>query len=132
MRRARSIDGGVTHEARQRHRVSSSTGRVPLERRIDPSVPVDAARLGHEHRPIQARVDGINDQIRLNDQRVEDLDELLEAKRARLEAEFVAMERILAQLQNQNAALGSIRPLVVSRSTSSGQAGTGVSSSGIF
>ena len=74
--------------------------------------------------PIQARVDGIDDQIRLNDQRIADLDALLEARRARLEAEFVAMERALALLQNQNAALQSIGPVIpVARSNNTSQSG---------
>ena len=77
-----------------------------------------------EFGPIQSRVDGIDDQIRLNDQRIANLDKLLEARRARLEAEFVAMERALALLQNQNAALQSIGPVIpVARSNNTSQSG---------
>ena len=69
---------------------------------------------------IQSRVDSINRQLELNNQRIGQLDALLEARRARLEAEFLAMERALAQMQNQSSALGSLAPLVAQASNSLG------------
>ena len=57
------------------------------------------------------RVDVIGGQIELNDKRIEDIDKVLEAKRARLEAQFLAMERALAQLQGQGNSLGSLQNL---------------------
>ena len=80
-----------------------------LERLTDPS-------FG----PIQNRVDGINDQIRLNDRRIESLEAQLEAKRQRLLAQFVAMERALAQLQSQFAALSSFQPIAAGLNLSGG------------
>lgn len=47
-------------------------------------------------------------QIKLMNERIERLDEQLLVKRARLEAQFAAMESALAQLQNQSSALSSI------------------------
>ncbi|HEX7008820.1 MAG TPA: flagellar filament capping protein FliD, partial [Phycisphaeraceae bacterium] len=58
---------------------------------------------------IQLRVDAIDDQIELNNKRLASLDQLLAAKRAKLEAEFLAMERALATLQQQSQALGSFQ-----------------------
>ena len=50
----------------------------------------------------------LGDQIKLFNDRIERFDEQLEVKRARLQAEFNAMELALAQLQNQGNALASI------------------------
>jgi flagellar hook-associated protein 2 len=55
------------------------------------------------------RVDTINSQIELNTKRIEDYDELLALKRARLEQQFQAMENALALLQSQSEALGTIK-----------------------
>ncbi|MHC4448358.1 MAG: flagellar filament capping protein FliD, partial [Planctomycetota bacterium] len=51
---------------------------------------------------------GFDDQIDLINDRIEDFDERLEAKRTRLERQFLAMETALAQLQSQNNALISL------------------------
>ncbi len=63
---------------------------------------------------LQARLDSIGDQIQLGERRIEQLDALLESKRARLEAQFVAMETALAQLQNQSSALAGIQAIAPS------------------
>ncbi|MEE9212030.1 MAG: flagellar filament capping protein FliD [Phycisphaeraceae bacterium] len=67
---------------------------------------------------VQNRVDALDAQVRLNNDRIEQLDVLLAAKRARLEFEFVAMERALATLQTQSLALASFRPLTFNTSNS--------------
>ncbi|WP_432799683.1 flagellar filament capping protein FliD [Poriferisphaera sp. WC338] len=60
---------------------------------------------------IQRRLDTIDSQIELNNKKIEDFDVRLAAKRARLESQFVAMEKALADMQSQSAALGQIQPL---------------------
>ncbi|MCA9290433.1 MAG: flagellar filament capping protein FliD, partial [Phycisphaerales bacterium] len=50
---------------------------------------------------IQSQIDGMNERIGL-------IDEKLAAKRARLQAQFLAMETAIAQLQSQNSALSSL------------------------
>jgi len=60
---------------------------------------------------IQSAVDTLQRQIDLNTDRIESLDEILEAKRARLEAQFIAMERALAEMQGQGAALAQIQAI---------------------
>ncbi len=50
----------------------------------------------------------LGDQIKLFNDRIERFDEQLDVKRARLQAEFSAMELALARLQNQGNALASI------------------------
>ncbi|MEM9414462.1 MAG: flagellar filament capping protein FliD [Planctomycetota bacterium] len=57
---------------------------------------------------VQRQLDVIDQQVQLNENRIEDLTDLLEAKRARLQAQFVAMERALADLQDQSSALSQI------------------------
>ena len=63
---------------------------------------------------LQLRVDAIQSQVDLGNTRIEQLDELLDAKRAHLEAQFLAMERVLAQLQSQSSALTSLQSLAQS------------------
>ena len=48
------------------------------------------------------------DQIELTEKRIERFDERLDAKRLRLERQFMAMERALALLQGQSNALLSL------------------------
>lgn len=60
---------------------------------------------------IESRVAAIDRQISLNNDRIDTLAEALEAKRARLEAQFVAMEAALADLQRQSSALASFQPV---------------------
>ncbi len=67
---------------------------------------------------IQSRIDGIDDQIALNNRRIEQLDEALAAKRERLTNEFIAMERALAELQSQGSALNSLSGISANNSSS--------------
>lgn len=50
----------------------------------------------------------IDDQIQLQEQRIENFNVILESKRSRLEAQFLAMERVIGQLQGQQGALASL------------------------
>lgn len=61
--------------------------------------------------PLQRRVDTIDSQVRLNESRIESLEESVEAKRQRLEREFVQMELALAQIQDQQSALSQLSSL---------------------
>ena len=49
------------------------------------------------------------DKIELQEKRIEHFDELLEIKRQRLEAQFLAMEQALASLQTQQSSLSSLQ-----------------------
>jgi len=60
---------------------------------------------------MQLKIDSISRQVEFNNERVEDFDLRLAAKRAQFEAEFAAMERSLALLQDQSAALQSLQSL---------------------
>ena len=71
---------------------------------------------------IQSRMDSIEDQIELGNDRIEQIDRLIADKRARLEFEFLAMERAIAELQNQSNALASLSLLSFSQ-PSGGNAG---------
>lgn len=53
----------------------------------------------------------LDSQIELQEERIERIDASLATKRAKLEREFVAMEQTIAQLQSQQAALGSLAGL---------------------
>lgn len=73
-------------------------------------------RLGESVTSLNSSTDGtvtrrgrfIDDQIRSNTRRIEQLDVRLESKRARLERQFADMERAISSLQGQSSALGSI------------------------
>ena len=67
---------------------------------------------------IRNRVSSLNNQIELGRDRIDRLDIQLEAKRARLEFEFLAMERALAQIQNQSSALAGLQSLAAQLTTS--------------
>ena len=67
---------------------------------------------------IQLRLDAMQNQIEIGNDRIEQLDKSLDAKRARLEAEFLAMERAIAALQGQSSALASLQALAASAGTS--------------
>ncbi len=54
------------------------------------------------------KANNIDTQIKLANSRIDQLNDLLDAKRARLEAQFTAMETALAQLQAQQSSLGSL------------------------
>lgn len=60
---------------------------------------------------VQTKLDTLDAQVRINEDRIEELDIRLEAKRQRLLAEFQAMETALAQLQDQSSALGQIQAI---------------------
>ena len=64
-----------------------------------------------EHGIIENRVSTIDRQISLNQDRIEQIDLALAAKRLRLETEFAAMEKALAGLQSQSSALASLQSL---------------------
>ena len=66
-----------------------------------------------EFGPAEARSMGLQRQIEGNNRRIERLDELLAAKRLRLERQFIAMERVLAQMQSQSSALGALQSLTL-------------------
>ena len=63
---------------------------------------------------IQLRLDAMDQQINLGNRRIEQLDDQLDAKRARLEAQFLAMELAIAQIQGQSNALLSLQALAAS------------------
>ncbi|NJL30427.1 MAG: flagellar filament capping protein FliD [Phycisphaerales bacterium] len=60
---------------------------------------------------VQSRTDSINREIELNNDRIEAMDELLEAKRSRYQQQFNAMEQTLARLQSQSSALAGLSSL---------------------
>ncbi len=60
---------------------------------------------------IPRRNDALGDQKELLADRIEQLDVLLARKRSRLMAQFLAMERALAELQSQQSALGQLAAL---------------------
>ncbi|MEX2214437.1 MAG: flagellar filament capping protein FliD [Phycisphaeraceae bacterium] len=60
---------------------------------------------------VQSKLDQLGDQITLNTKRIANLDKALEAKRGRLEAQFVAMEKALALLQDQSSSLTALSNL---------------------
>ncbi|MEM9020241.1 MAG: flagellar filament capping protein FliD [Planctomycetota bacterium] len=66
---------------------------------------------------VQGQLDVLSEQVRQNEQRIEELNERLDSKRERLEAEFLAMEQALARLQDQSSALTQLSSI----STSSAQ-----------
>lgn len=60
---------------------------------------------------VQSRIDVIDQQIALNTERIENLNDILESKRARLLSQFVAMETALAQMQGQSQALAGLQSI---------------------
>lgn len=74
--------------------------------------------------PLQRKVDTIEDQVQLNKDRIESITEGIEAKRERLQREFVQMELALAQMQDQQSALSQLQGIASqSRSRLPGQGG---------
>jgi len=63
---------------------------------------------------LQNKFDSIDNRVELNNERIERLDQQIEAKRERLTSQFIAMERSLAELQSQQNALGQIRSVAPS------------------
>ncbi|MEM8494178.1 MAG: flagellar filament capping protein FliD [Planctomycetota bacterium] len=62
---------------------------------------------------LQTTVDRIDQQILLNNQRIDDINERIEAERLKLETEFAAMEAALAEIQDQGSALTQLQSLSV-------------------
>lgn len=62
---------------------------------------------------LQTKLNTLDDQVASNESRIEELDIRLEAKRARLLAQFQAMESALAQLQSQGSSLNQIQRISV-------------------
>lgn len=60
---------------------------------------------------VQRQLDVLDQQVQINERRIEDLTERLDAKRDRLNAQFIAMERALADLQDQSSALAQIQQI---------------------
>lgn len=58
---------------------------------------------------LQSRITGLDDLIALGNERIDQLQIQLDAKRARLEFQFLSMERALAQLQTQSTALAQFQ-----------------------
>lgn len=67
---------------------------------------------------LKLKDDALTNVIELNKDRITSLDARLEARRQRLQFQFDAMERALAQLQSQGTALSSFQPLQASSSSS--------------
>ena len=57
------------------------------------------------------RLSTIDKQLALNEKRIEQMDVLLEGKRQRLLAQFIAMEQAIAQLQSQGSSLAGLQSL---------------------
>lgn len=66
---------------------------------------------------VQSKLDTFDSQVLLNENRIEELDIRLEAKRARLLAQFQAMESALAQLQDQSSSLSQIQQISAPQSS---------------
>lgn len=81
--------------------------------------------LDSENGLITTATDNIQAQINLNNDRIEDLNDRLDASRARLEAQFIAMESALAQLQGQGQALGSLTTIAASTRSAGAAASSG-------
>jgi len=61
---------------------------------------------------LTAERDSVDNQIDLQNDRIEAFNLTLDAKRAQLEAQFLAMERAIGQLQSQQSALAGLNPLL--------------------
>jgi len=67
---------------------------------------------------VQSKLDTLDRQVSLNEDRIDELDIRLEAKRQRLLAQFQAMESALAQLQDQSSSLSQIQRLSIPQKNS--------------
>lgn len=63
---------------------------------------------------VQSKLNTFDSQVQSNENRIEELDIRLEAKRQRLLAQFQAMESALAQLQDQSSSLSQIQSISAS------------------
>lgn len=66
---------------------------------------------------VQTKLDTLDRQVSLNENRIEQLDIRIEAKRQRLLAQFQAMESALAQLQDQSSSLSQIQSISTPQSS---------------
>lgn len=66
---------------------------------------------------VQSKLDTFDTQVQLNEDRIEQLDIRLEAKRLRLLTQFQAMESALAQLQDQSSSLSQIQRISAPQSS---------------
>lgn len=57
---------------------------------------------------VQRRIDGLDNQIELNKDRISSMDEALVRKRERLTSQFIAMEQAIAEMQNQQSSLANL------------------------
>ncbi len=63
---------------------------------------------------LQSRINAIDRQVQMSNRRIEQLNDKLADKRARLEAQFAAMEQAIARIQGQSSALASLQALALS------------------
>ena len=67
---------------------------------------------------VERRMDNVDKIIKLNEDRIEGIDVRLEQKEAKLRAEFLAMEKILAGLQSQSGSLAGLANLAAQANNS--------------
>ena len=75
---------------------------------------------------IQMRVNAIDQQIELGNDRIAGLRDRIDARRRVLEAEFLLLERTLASLQSQSSALYNLRPITTRAQSAGGSSLFGV------
>ncbi len=68
-------------------------------------------RMTDTNGTVQSKLNSISNQLDLNNDRIDNLNDLLDDKRARLETEFNAMELALAELQSQSSSLDTLAGL---------------------
>ena len=66
---------------------------------------------------VQLRLHTLQDQVDLGNSRIVKLGEQLDAKRARLEVEFMALERAVSQIQSQGSARVTLQQLAQANAT---------------
>lgn len=77
-------------------------------------------RLTDTNGTVQSKLDSISSQMSLNNDRIDQLNNLLDDKRSRLQNQFNAMEKALAQMQSQSSSLASLASIASSSSSSGG------------
>ncbi|HAI10595.1 MAG TPA: hypothetical protein DCM28_02750 [Phycisphaerales bacterium] len=75
-------------------------------------------RLTDTDGTVQSKLDTISNQLELNNDRIDNLNDLLDDKRLRLQTEFNAMELALAEMQSQSSALTTLASLATNSSSS--------------
>jgi flagellar hook-associated protein 2 len=102
-----SVDGAVTGKLLKiDNALNSITGGigVTMQQKLNKLIDPVNGVLTRQNKTLDARTDQYKD-------RIDDLDKLLAAKRARLERQFQGLESSLSQLQNQQQSLGSIQSI---------------------